>query len=61
MGSAHKPSADAAIQLLTWAIEEIEKTGDEETLFHVRAALERLQRIYSASPLPRRDTGPAAP
>ena len=61
MGSAHKPSADAAIQLLTRAIEEIEETGDYQTLFHTRAALERLQRIYSASPLLLRDAGPAAP
>lgn len=50
MGTAHKPSADAAIQYLTWAIEEIEQTGDQETCRHARAALERLQCIYSRRP-----------
>jgi hypothetical protein len=57
MGRAHKTSGDAAIQLLIWAIEEIEKTGDEKALFHSRAALKRIQRIYSPSPLLRRDVG----
>ncbi|MDA9497263.1 hypothetical protein XI05_06905 [Bradyrhizobium sp. CCBAU 11357] len=53
-------SADAAIQLLIWAIEEIKRTGDQEILFHTRAALEQ-QRIYSTCPSLQRDAGSAAP
>ena len=38
-------NGDAAIQYLTWAIELIEKEGDEEAASHARAALKRLKVI----------------
>ena len=38
--SAHH---DAAIQYLAWAVEEIEKSGNEEAARHARAALKVLQ------------------
>jgi hypothetical protein len=47
------PNSDAAIQYLTWAIEQIEKEGDEEAARHARAALKRLQAIQRPGlPLP---------
>ena len=38
--SAHH---DAAIQYLAWAVEEIEKSGNEEAARHARAALKALE------------------
>jgi hypothetical protein len=46
MGTGYKSEADAAIQYLTWALEEIEKTGHEKALFHARAALQGLRSVY---------------
>lgn len=50
MATGHRPEAGAAMQYLSWAIEEIEKTGEETALIHARAALEQLHRIYSPPP-----------
>jgi len=42
--SAHH---DAAIQYLAWAVEEIEKSGNEEAARHARAALKALEEGYA--------------
>jgi hypothetical protein len=36
-------SIKTALQYLTWALEEIEKTGDQEAARHVRIAFEALR------------------
>jgi len=38
------PRAEAAIQYLIWALEEIEKTGNEKAAKHARLALEVLHQ-----------------
>jgi hypothetical protein len=38
---------DAAIQYLVWAIDEIEKSGDQRAARHARAALKSLQETPS--------------
>jgi hypothetical protein len=44
MTDADKSHADAAVQLLIWALEEIEKAGNEKARQHARAALEALRQ-----------------
>jgi hypothetical protein len=39
---------DAAVQYLTWALEEIDTIGDEEAAFHARAAVESLRKVSSS-------------
>ena len=38
------PDAEAAMQYLTWALEEMEKTGSEAAARHTRAAMAALRR-----------------
>jgi hypothetical protein len=38
------PDAEAATQYLIWALEEIEKTGDQEAAYHARLALKALRK-----------------
>ena len=41
--TVHRNSyAEAAIQYLTWALEDIEKTGNQKAAHHVRLAIEAL-------------------
>jgi hypothetical protein len=47
---------DAAMQYLTWGLEEIEKFGDPKAALHVRNALDQLRGV---SALPSHDTGEA--
>jgi hypothetical protein len=42
------PDAEVAMQYLTWALGEIEKTGDEVAARYTRIASERLRSLYSA-------------
>lgn len=42
-------SIKAALQYLTWALEEIEKTGDREAARHVRIAFEALRASRRSS------------
>jgi hypothetical protein len=44
--SAHH---DAAIQYLAWAVEEIEKSGNEAAARHARAALKALEEGYATA------------
>lgn len=37
------PDAGAAMQYLTWALEEIEKAGDQKAAHHTRAAITALR------------------
>ena len=44
--TVHRNSyAEAAIQYLTWALEDIEKTGNQKAAHHVRLAMEALRTI----------------
>jgi len=42
--------AQAAIQYLTWALEEIEKTGNRKAAQHARLALDELRGVHLAVP-----------
>jgi hypothetical protein len=44
MGNPSKSHTRAAIQLLVWAIEEIEKAGNPLAAEHARSALRDMQR-----------------
>jgi hypothetical protein len=44
MRGAPAAHVQAAVQHLTWALEEIEKTGSKEAAQHVRNALQCLER-----------------
>ena len=39
------PDADAAIQYLSWALEEIKKTGNQKAARQARAAMAELRRL----------------
>lgn len=39
------PDADAAIQYLTWALEEIEKAGSQKAARQTRAAMAELRKL----------------
>jgi hypothetical protein len=54
---------DAAIQYLTWALEEIAKFDHSEAALYARIALEELSRVRSAhrEAEVRHDAGPASP
>jgi hypothetical protein len=41
---------DTAIQYLAWAVEEIEKSGNEEAARHARAALKCLKKARPSRP-----------
>ena len=45
---AASPHAQAAIQYLFWAVEEIEKTGNKEAARHARIALKGLQESIAS-------------
>ncbi|MHC2626337.1 hypothetical protein ACVIW2_008369 [Bradyrhizobium huanghuaihaiense] len=44
MTDPSNPHAEAAVQLLVWALEEIEKAGSMEAVKHARRALDALQK-----------------
>jgi hypothetical protein len=43
------PDAQAAMQYLTWALEEIEKSGHRKAAHHARIALEELRGTLPSS------------
>ena len=43
MTDRHSASAQAAMQYLTWALENIEKTGNQKAARHARLALDALR------------------
>jgi len=49
MATRYKAEAEAAMQYLIWAIEQLEKTGEARALLHARAALDQLHSVYSPS------------
>jgi hypothetical protein len=51
------PEADAAMQYLVWALEEIEKSGHHKAARHARMALEEL----SSTPHPSNETDEHVP
>jgi hypothetical protein len=42
-------NAEAAMQYLIWALEEMEKSGNQEAARHARTALEALQGVQPGS------------
>lgn len=49
MGSARNPYTEAALQYLIWAVEELEKAGDDKAARHARSAIDALQTGSSVS------------
>jgi len=44
MDQINRRNSEGAIQMLVWALEEIEKTGNEQALRHARLALKHLRQ-----------------
>jgi hypothetical protein len=51
MRGAPAAHVQAAVQHLTWALEEIEKTGSKEAAHHVRNALHALRQNFPSTDL----------
>ena len=50
MSDPSNPHADAAIHYLIWALEEIEKAGEQTAAKHVRTAFNRLRNAFPQRP-----------
>lgn len=50
MSDPSNPYADAAVHYLIWALEEIEKAGEETAAKHARIALDRLRDTFPQRP-----------
>jgi hypothetical protein len=46
------PHTQAAVQLLIWALEEIEKSGNAEAAQHARSALKACNRLPASPSIP---------
>jgi hypothetical protein len=47
----HNPYAEAAVQYLVWALEEIEKSGHQKAAQHARLALKELRDSEARRPI----------
>ena len=51
MTSRRNPDTEAAIQYLIWALEEIEKSGQQKAAHHARLALQELRDREDLRPI----------
>jgi hypothetical protein len=52
MNARHNPDARPAVQYLIWALEEIEKEGNQAAADHARLAMEALRENLSPAGKP---------